>query len=138
MVEFSEETSDRSRRCTQGMLYAAVIHTPHGAAGLQVGAHGVGHQSVAVVCIVQGLASLGNASVPSTDGVGVGISATPAVRVCLSIGGHCPDHALFAPCLSDAVSVVHVGCPVATVGVKVGPGGGLDCEGVGGHGVLRC
>ena len=138
MVEFSEETSDRSRRCTQGMLNAAVIHAPHGAAGLQVGAHGVGHQSVAVVCIVQGLASLGNASVPSTDGVGVGISATPAVRVCLSIGGHCPDHALFAPCLSDAVSVVHVGCPVATVGVKVGPGGGLDCEGVGGHGVLRC
>ena len=103
------------------MLYAAVIHTPHGAAGLQVGAHGVGHQSVAVVCIVQGLASLGNAEDQISDGVGVSIRATPAVRVCFGVSGHCPDHALFAPCLSDAVGVVHVGCPVATVGVKGAP-----------------
>ena len=29
--------------------------------------------------------------------------------------------------------MVNVGCPVATVGVKVGPCGGLDCEGVGEH-----
>ena len=72
------------------------------------------------------------------DGVGVSIRATPAVRVCFGVVGHCPDHALFAPCLSESVGVVNVGCPVATVGVKVGPCGGLDCEGVGEHGVLRC
>ena len=121
MVEFSEETSDSGGRCTQGMLNAAVIHTPHGAASLQVGAHGVGHQSVAVVCIVQGLASLGNAEDQISDGVSVGISAAPTVGVRLGVVGHCPDHALFAPCLSNAVSVVHVGCPVATVRVKVAP-----------------
>ena len=103
------------------MVCAAVIQAPHQAAGLQIGAHGIGHQSVAVVGIVQGLASLGNAEDQISDGVGVGIGAAPAVGLCLGVIGHCPDHALFAPCLSDAVSVVHVGCPVATVGVKVAP-----------------
>lgn len=72
---------------------------------------------------------------PGSDSVGVSIGATPAVRVCLGVIGHCPDHAFFAPCLSESVGVVNVGCPVATVRVKVGPCGGLDCEGVGEHGV---
>ena len=70
---------------------------------------------------------------PGTDGVGVSIGATPADR--FTTEGHLPDHAFFAPCLSESVGVVNVGCPVATVRVKVGPCGGLDCEGVGEHGV---
>ena len=77
-------------------------------------------------------------SVAVSDGVGVCIRATPAVRVALGVVGHCPDHALFTPCLSDAVGVVDVGCPVAPVRVKVGPCGGLDGEGVGEHVSLCC
>jgi len=42
-----------------------------------------------------------------------------------------PDHAGLSPLLSDAVSVVHVGCPHAPVGIKGLPGGGLDGDGVG-------
>jgi hypothetical protein len=33
--------------------------------------------------------------------------------------------------------VVHVGCPVAPVRIEVGPGGGLNCDGVG-HCALLC
>ena len=54
-----------------------------------------------------------------SDGVGVSIGTTPADRFTLS-RAH-PDHAFFAPCLSDAVGVVHVGRPVATVSVKGAP-----------------
>ena len=50
-------------------------------------------------------------------------------------GAH-PDHAGFTPLLSDAVGVVHVGCPLATPGIELTPGGRLDGDGVG-HLVLR-
>ena len=62
-----------------------------------------------------------------SDGVGVSIGTTPADRFTLS-RDH-PDDALLAPCLSDAVSVVHVDRPVATVLIKVCPGRGLNGEG---------
>ena len=54
-----------------------------------------------------------------SDGVGVGIGATPADRFTAS-GAH-PDHAFLAPCLSQAVGVAHVGSPVAPVRIELAP-----------------
>ena len=45
-------------------------------------------------------------------------------------GAH-PDHAGFAPLLSDAVGVAHVGCPHAPVLIELTPRGRLHCDGVG-------
>ena len=95
---------------------------PHTVAGLDVGClaeDGRGHESFAVVCIVQGQGSAGNPKDQISDGVGVGIGATPAHR--FTRGRAHPDHTFLAPCLSDAEGVVHVGRPVATVGVKGAP-----------------
>ena len=64
-----------------------------------------------------------------SDGVGVGIGAAPADRFALR-GDH-PDHALLTPCLADAVGVVNVDCPVASVSVKGAPGGRLNGVGHG-------
>ena len=54
-----------------------------------------------------------------SDGIGVSIGPTPADG--FTRGRAHPDHAFLAPCLSDAVGVVHVGRPVATVSVKGAP-----------------
>ena len=61
---------------------------------------------------------------PGTDGVAVGIGATPADWV--TAEGHLPDHDFFlgvlgTPHASDAVGVVDVCCPVATMGIEVAP-----------------
>jgi len=61
-----------------------------------------------------------------SDGVGVGIGATPADRFAL-LRAH-PDHALLTPELGDTVGVVHIGRPVATVLIKGCPGRGLNGE----------
>ena len=96
----------------------------------------VGVMSRLLLCVLYRVrGSLGNAEDQISNGVGVGIGATPAHR--FTRGRAHPDHTFLAPCLSDAEGVVHVGRPVATVGVKVGPGGGLDCDGVG-HGSFVC
>ena len=87
----------------------------------------VAHRSVAVVCIV---ADRGSATDPKdqiSDGVGVGIGAAPADRGTF-IGAH-PDHAGFAPELSDAVGMVDRLCPPASVLIELGPVGGLNGEG---------
>ena len=44
--------------------------------------------------------------------------------------------ALLSELASDAVGVVNVGCPEATVGIEVGPGEGLNSEVSGLHGWL--
>ena len=54
-----------------------------------------------------------------SDGVGVGIGATPADRFTAS-GAH-PDHAFLAPCLAQAVGVAHIRCPVAPVRIELAP-----------------
>ena len=54
-----------------------------------------------------------------SDGVGVSIGTTPADRF-TRCRAH-PDHAFLAPQFGDAVGVVHVGSPVATVRVKLAP-----------------
>jgi len=59
-----------------------------------------------------------------SDGVGVGIGATPADRF-TSRGAH-PDHAFLSPCLADTVGGVDIRCPVATPLVKFCPGAGLN------------
>ena len=64
-----------------------------------------------------------------SDGVGVLISTTPADGLTL-LGAH-PDHAGLTRDLCQAEGVVHVGRPVAPVRIEVGPGGGLNCDGVG-------
>jgi hypothetical protein len=48
-----------------------------------------------------------------------------------------PDHAGFAPLLSDAVGVAHIGCPHAPMRVETLPGGRLNCDRVG-HGSFAC
>jgi len=83
---------------------------------------------VCVVCIVQGLGSAVNPKDQISDGVRVGIGAAPTDRITRR-GAH-PDHAGFAPLLSDAVGVVDVRCPVAPVRIELAPCCGLDCEGV--------
>ena len=88
----------------------------------------VAHRSVAVGSIVAGQGSALDPEDQISDGVGVGIGATPAHRFTCR-GAH-PDHTFLAPCLSDPESVVHVGRPVATVRVKLAPCLGLDCDGV--------
>ena len=94
----------------------------------------VGVMSRSLLCVLYRVSgSAVNTEDEISNGVGVSLGAAPTVGVCLGVVGDRPDHTLFAPCLSDAVGVVHVGRPVATVGVKVGPGGGLDGEGHGGH-----
>jgi len=62
-----------------------------------------------------------------SDGVGVGIGATPADGV--TVRGAHPDHALLTPCLAQAVGVVDVGRPVASPLIEVLPGGRLNGEG---------
>jgi len=62
-----------------------------------------------------------------SDGVGVGIGATPADRGTF-IGAH-PNHAGFPPELSDAVGMVDRLCPPASVLIELGPVGGLNGEG---------
>ena len=62
-----------------------------------------------------------------SNGVGVSIGTTPADRFALS-GDH-PDHALLSPLLSDAVGMVNVGRPIATVGIEGSPGDRLNGEG---------
>jgi len=69
-----------------------------------------------------------------SDGVGVSIGPTPADR--FALGGAHPDHAGLAPLLSDAVGVVHVGRPVATVRIELAPCCGLDGDSVG-HCLVR-
>ena len=64
-----------------------------------------------------------------SDGVGVSIGATPADGV--TVRGAHPDHALLTPELPDPESVVHIGCPVAPVRIKLAPCRGLNCDGVG-------
>jgi len=64
-----------------------------------------------------------------SDGVGDLSAAAPANGI--AAGRHHPDHALLTPDLSDRVSVVHIGCPLATVRIEGSPGGGLNCETVG-------
>ncbi|CAR63359.1 hypothetical protein SRSM4_162 [Synechococcus phage S-RSM4] len=64
-----------------------------------------------------------------SDGVGVGIGATPADGF-TSRGAH-PDHALLSPQFADPESVVHIGRPVAPVRIELSPGAGLNCNGVG-------
>ena len=64
-----------------------------------------------------------------SDGVGVGISATPADGV--TRGRAHPDHAFLSPQLTDPESVVHIGCPVAPVRIELAPCRGLNCDGVG-------
>ena len=64
-----------------------------------------------------------------SDGVGVGIGATPADG--FTRGRAHPDHAFLSPQLTDPESVVHVGCPVAPVRIELAPGAGLNCDGVG-------
>ena len=63
-----------------------------------------------------------------SDGVGVSIGPTPADGFTAS-GAH-PDHAFLSPQFGDPKGVVHVGCPVATVGIELAPCGGLDGDGV--------
>ena len=68
-----------------------------------------------------------------SDGVGVGIGATPADG--FTRGRAHPDHALLTPCLAQAVGVVDVGCPIAAPLIEGLPGGGLNGEG---HQVVCC
>ena len=68
-----------------------------------------------------------------SDGVGVGIGATPADGV--TVRGAHPDHAFLAPCLAQAVGVVDIGCPIAAPLIDGLPGGGLNGEG---HQVVCC
>jgi len=69
-----------------------------------------------------------------SDGVGVGIGATPADGV--TRGRAHPDHAFLSPQFADPESVVHIGRPVAPVRIELAPGAGLNCDGVG-HLVFR-
>jgi len=62
-----------------------------------------------------------------SDGVGVLISTTPADG--FTRGRAHPDHAGFAPELSDAVGMVDRLCPPASVLIELGPVGGLNGEG---------
>ena len=64
-----------------------------------------------------------------SDGVGVGIGATPADR--FTVRRAHPDHAFLSPQLTDPESVVHIGRPVAPVRIELAPGAGLNCDGVG-------
>ena len=83
-------------------------------------------------CIVAPPGGRGGGSDPVDqigDGVGDG-SGTAPLHGGTMHGAH-PDHALLSPLLSDAVGVTHVGCPHATVLIKLAPCGGLDCDGVG-------
>jgi hypothetical protein len=59
-----------------------------------------------------------------SNGVSIAVGATPADRGTF-IGAH-PDHAGLPPELPQAVGVVNVGCPVATVGIEGCPGSGLN------------
>jgi len=54
-----------------------------------------------------------------SDGIGDTVSTTPADGV--TRGRAHPDHAFLSPHLGDPKGVVHVGSPVATVGVKLAP-----------------
>ena len=85
----------------------------------------VAHRSVAVESIVADRGSDPKDQI--SNGVGVSIGTTPADRCALS-GDH-PDHALLSPLLSDAVGVVNVGRPIATVGIEGSPGDRLNGEG---------
>ena len=62
-----------------------------------------------------------------SDGVGIFITAAPTVGV--AVMGYSPDHAGLIPCLTQAVGVVDVCSPLATVIVKGLPSGGLNGEG---------
>ena len=64
-----------------------------------------------------------------SDGVGVGIGATPADG--FAVRGAHPDHALLSPQFADPESVVHIGRPVTPVRIELSPGAGLNCDGVG-------
>ena len=84
----------------------------------------VAHRSVAVESIVAGRGSATDPKDQISDGVGVAIGAAPTDRGAF-IGAH-PDHAGLPPELPQAVGVVNVGCPVATVGIEGCPGSGLN------------
>ena len=53
-------------------------------------------------------------AVSESDGLSDGGGADPLNGVAATVGD-APDDALLSPCLSDAVGVVEVGCPVASM-----------------------
>jgi len=59
-----------------------------------------------------------------SDGVGVGIGAAPADGF-TSRGAH-PDQAGLTPLLTQAVGMMDIGCPVASVGIEGSPGDRLN------------
>ena len=82
-------------------------------------------QRIGVLCQKSGQLGFWHTEHQISDGVSVGIGATPADRF---TRGQTPDHAGLSPHLPDPIRSVDGGGILCPPLIKLAPGGGLDCK----------